>query len=82
MRAGDGHSHRPIIERLMTGTELRVSKQAAADGEPVIIRETQGTMSQQSGAAHGYDSTPQQLVRLVGCRDPNAAADWHRPRRG
>ena len=82
-RAGSGkYSRRPVIERLMTGTELRLSDRPAADGEPAIIRQTQGAMSQQSSAAaHGYASMPQQLVHLVGCRDPKAAADWHRPRR-
>jgi len=82
-RAGSGkYSRRPIIERLMTGTELRLSDRAAADGEPAVICETQGAMSQQChDRAHGNASMPQQLVHLVGCRDPNAAADWHRPRR-
>jgi hypothetical protein len=83
-RAGNGTTaHRPIIERLMTGTELRVSDRASSDGEPAVICETHGAMSEQSNdAAHGHQSMPQKLVQLVGCRDPNAAAaDWHRPRR-
>jgi hypothetical protein len=76
-------SGRPIIERLMTGTELRVSSQAAANGEPTVICETQGAMSQQSNeAAHGHESVPQKLPQLVGTRDPNAyPAASHRPRR-
>jgi hypothetical protein len=76
-------SRRPIIERLMGGTELRVSSQAAADGEPTILCETQGAMSQQSSdAAHGHESVPQKLLHLVGYRDPNTGPDtWHRPRR-
>ena len=76
-------SGRPIIERLTTGTELRVSSQAAANGEPTIICETQGAMSQQSNeAAHGHESVPQKLPQLVGSRDPNAGpAASHRPRR-
>jgi hypothetical protein len=76
-------SGRPIIERLMTGTELRVSSQAAEDGEPAIICETQGAMSQQgSDASHGHESMPQKLPQLVGCRDPKAcSAAGHRPHR-
>jgi hypothetical protein len=76
-------SRRPIIERLMTGTELRVSDQAAPDGEPAVICETQGAMSQQSSdAAHGHESMPQKLPQLVGYRDPNTGPDsWHRPHR-
>jgi hypothetical protein len=63
----------PIVERLMTGTELRLSRDADERGEPAVICETQGEMSQQgSEAAHGSYSTPQQFLRLVGCRDPNA----------
>ena len=66
-------SKRPIIERLITGTELRVSSQAAANGQPTVICETQGAMSQQSSeAAHGHESLPQKLPQLVGYRDPNA----------
>jgi hypothetical protein len=74
-------SRRPIIERLMSGTELRVSDQAAPNGEPSIICETQGAMSQQSSdAAHGHESVPQQLLQLVGYRDPKMGAhSWHRP---
>jgi hypothetical protein len=81
--ANGSPSGRPIIERLMTGTELRVSSQAAANGEPTIICETQGAMSQQSNeAAHGHESVPQKLPQLVGSRDPNACpAASHRPRR-
>jgi hypothetical protein len=68
-------SGRPIIERLMTGTELRVSSHAADDGEPAIICETQGAMSQQgSDATHGHESMPQKLPQLVGCRDPKAGS--------
>ena len=76
-------SGRPIIERLITGTELRVSEHAAADGEPTIICETQGAMSQQSTeAAHGHESVPQELLRLVGYRDPKACpASSRKPRR-
>ena len=76
-------SRRPIIERLTSGTELRVSDHVAANGEPAIICETQGAMSQQcSDAAHGHESVPQKLLQLVGYRDPNACrASWHRPRR-
>jgi hypothetical protein len=76
-------SRRPIIERLMSGTELRVSSQAAPGGEPAILCETQGAMSQQSSdAAHGHESVPQKLLQLVGYRDPNTGPDsWHRPRR-
>jgi len=77
-------SGRPIIERLMTGTELRVSSQADEDGEPAIICETQGAMTQQSSdPTHGHESVPQKLPQLVGYRDPNAcpAAASHRPRR-
>ena len=76
-------SGRPIIERLITGTELRVSEHAAADGEPTIICETQGAMSQQSNeAAHGHESVPQKLLRLVGYRDPKASpASSRRPLR-
>jgi hypothetical protein len=34
----------------------------------------QGPMPQQSAfGAHGYDIHPQKFVRLVGCRQPNAA---------
>lgn len=34
----------------------------------------QGPMSQQSAfGAHGHDIHPQKFVRLVGCRQPNAA---------
>ena len=40
-----------------------------------------GAMSQQgSFSYHGNVSVPQKLVRLVGCRDPNARAEpWIRP---
>jgi hypothetical protein len=76
-------SGRPIIERLMTGTELRVSSHADEDGEPAIICETQGAMSQQSSdPTHGRESMPQKLPQLVGCRDPKAgSAASNRPRR-
>jgi hypothetical protein len=76
-------SRRPIIERLTCGTELRLSNDAAPNGEPAILCETQGAMSlQSSDAAHGHESVPQKLLQLVGYRDPNAcAASWHRPRR-
>jgi hypothetical protein len=76
-------SGRPIIERLITGTELRVSEHAAADGEPTVICETQGAMSQQSNeAAHGHESVPQELLRLVGYRDPKtSSASAPKPRR-
>ena len=76
-------SGRPIIERLTSGTELRVSNHAAANGEPAVICETQGAMTQQSSdAAHGYESVPQKLLQLVGYRDPNVCpASSHRPRR-
>jgi hypothetical protein len=76
-------SRRPIIERSMSGTELRVSNQATPDGEPIVICETQGAMSQQcSDAAHVNESVPQKLLQLVGYRDPNACpASWHPPRR-
>ena len=71
---GEG-SRRPIIERLTSGTELRVSDHAVANGQPAVICETQGAMSEQgSEAAHGYESVPQKLVQLVGCRDPKARA--------
>ena len=40
----------------------------------------QGAMAQQ-GNAHGYDCTPQTLVRLVGYRDPNGRPQsWDRLR--
>jgi hypothetical protein len=81
--AAGSHSGRPIIERLMKGRELRVSNLADANGEPAVICETQGEMSQQSSeAAHGRDSMPQKLLQLVGCRDPKAGSDpWRRPLR-
>jgi hypothetical protein len=75
-------SGRPIIERLTTGTELRVSDQADANGEPTIICETQGAMSQQSSDAdHGHESVPQKLPQLVGYRDPKACPASSRRRR-
>jgi hypothetical protein len=76
-------SGRPIIERLISGTELRVSNHADPNGEPTILCETQGAMSQQSSdAARGHESVPQKLLQLVGCRDPNVGpASSHRPRR-
>jgi hypothetical protein len=79
----DSESRRPIIERLMSGTELRVSNRAAPNGEPTVICETQGAMSLQcSDAAHGHESVPQKLLQLVGYRDPNAGPNsWHRPQR-
>jgi hypothetical protein len=65
----------PIVERLVNGTELRVSRCADAHGKPAIIRETQGAMSLQgSQAAHGRDSMPQKFLQLVGCRDPKASS--------
>jgi hypothetical protein len=80
---GGNESRRPIIERLISGTELRVSDQTAPNGEPAVICETQGAMSQQSSdAAHGHESVPQKLPQLVGYRDPNAcSASWQRQRR-
>ncbi len=41
-----------------------------------------GAMSQQgSFSFHGNEAAPQKLVRLVGCHDPEVAADpWARPR--
>ena len=41
-----------------------------------------GAMSQQgSFSYHGNEAAPQKLVRLVGCHDPEVAADpWVRPR--
>jgi hypothetical protein len=76
-------ARRPIIERLTSGTELRVSDHPAPNGKPTVICETQGAMSQQSSdAAHGHESVPQKLLQLVGYRDPNACpASRHRPRR-
>jgi hypothetical protein len=57
--------------------------QVAPDGEPAVICETQGAMSQQSSdAAHGHESVPQKLLQLVGYRDPNACStSWQRLRR-
>jgi hypothetical protein len=73
---------RPIIEALISGTERRMSPRTAPNGKRAILCETQGAMSQQSSdAAHGYESTPQKLLQLVGHRDPHAAYSWHRPRR-
>jgi hypothetical protein len=66
-------SRRPIIERSMAGTEFRISNRADRNGEPAVICETQGAMSQQcSDAAHSNESVPQKLLQLVGYRDPNA----------
>lgn len=41
-----------------------------------------GAMSQQGSGPHGHEGMPQQLVRLVGYRDPHgrAARDWDRQR--
>jgi len=79
-------SEPPIIERLTTGTELRLSRHADLSGKPAILCETQGAMSlQKSEAAHGRDSTPQQFLRLVGCCDPKARSSqtdsWRRLQR-
>lgn len=74
---------RPLIKRLTDGTELRLNDRTAPNGKPAVICETQGAMSQQSSeAAHSHESVPQQLLHLVGYRDPRACpAARHRPHR-
>jgi hypothetical protein len=73
---------RPTVESLAeTGgfPELQIDVgHRANDSGPGVC----GAMSEQHGSGgRGNESTPQKLVRLVGCRDPSARNDpWLRPR--
>jgi hypothetical protein len=54
----------------MTSQKL-VAEEYSRDRNVSISRGHQGPMSEQTNFA-GYELHPQKLVRLVGCRDPNA----------
>jgi len=69
---------KPIVEQMMAGgsSDAGIVKQMQAE-QPRNC----GAMSQQgSFSYHGNVSSPQQLVHLVGCRDPKARSEpWIRP---
>lgn len=57
----------------------------SAPGRPLIstVRpraKCQGAMSQQGYGSHGNECYPQQLVQLVGHRDPQSRQSWDRLR--
>ena len=66
-------SGKPIVEQMKGSgsSDAGTGKQMQA-GQPANC----GAMSQQgSFSYHGNVSSPQQLVRLVGCRDPKARVE-------
>jgi hypothetical protein len=57
----------------------------SAPGRPLISTvharaKCQGAMSQQGYGSHGNECYPQQLVQLVGYRDPQPQQSWDRLR--
>ena len=76
-------SGQPIVERLMSSggfTDLRLDDQGSSKREGA---RKCGAMSEQSAdSGRGNEQVPQELVQLVGYRDPNARPEpWVRPRR-
>jgi hypothetical protein len=82
IKRGGSNPARPTVESLTeTGgfPELQIDGgHPVNDGGPAAC----GAMSEQHGpGGRGNESTPQELVRLVGCRDSSARNDpWLRPR--
>ena len=71
----------PIVDRLVSGgfTGARLDPLRSDKGQPA---KKCGAMSEQSAdSGRGNEQVPQQLVHLVGYRDPEARLPWVRPPR-
>ena len=71
----------PIAESLASGgfTGQRLDALASSKGDAV---KRCGAMSEQSAdSGRGNEQVPQQLVHLVGCREPDIRLPWVGPRR-
>jgi hypothetical protein len=74
-----GLSGRPVLERVAPRDGLSGLRIEKPDTRKAARRENCGAMAQQRGD-NSNDSAPQELVQLVGCRDPKARPQpWVRP---
>jgi hypothetical protein len=59
---------------MMSATMGSIATESPQEMDVITDRGAQGPMSQQDAVgSHGHEMYPQKFVRLVGCRDSNAA---------